>query len=146
VSTYRHIPWRPGVTLERLNSFAKDTMVETLDIVFTELATDHVKARMPVTAKTVQPRRILHGGASVVLAETIGSVAANACLDDEHSAVGQEINANHLRPVKEGDVVTGVGRLVHAGARSQVWHIELFDSAEQLTCISRLTMAVVKRR
>ena len=121
-------------------------MVETLDIVFTELATDHVKARMPVTAKTVQPRRILHGGASVVLAETIGSVAANACLDDEHSAVGQEINANHLRPVKEGDVVTGVGRLVHAGARSQIWHIELFDSAEQLTCVSRLTMAVVKRR
>jgi 1,4-dihydroxy-2-naphthoyl-CoA hydrolase len=101
---------------------------------------------MPVTAKTVQPRRILHGGASVVLAETIGSVAANACLDDEHSAVGQEINANHLRPVKEGDVVTGVGRLVHAGARSQIWHIELFDSAEQLTCVSRLTMAVVKRR
>jgi len=146
VSTYRHIPWRPGVTLERLNSFAKGTMVETLDIVFTELATDHVKARMPVTAKTVQPRRILHGGASVVLAETIGSVAANACLDDEHSAVGQEINANHLRPVKEGDVVTGVGRLVHAGARSQIWHIELFDSAEQLTCVSRLTMAVVKRR
>lgn len=146
MSTYRHIPWRAGVTLERLNSFAKDTMVETLDIVFTELATDHVKARMPVTAKTVQPRRILHGGASVVLAETIGSVAANACLDDEHSAVGQEINANHLRPVKEGDVVTGVGRLVHAGARSQVWHIELFDSAEQLTCVSRLTMAVVKRR
>ena len=146
MSTYRHIPWRAGVTLERLNSFAKDTMVETLDIVFTELATDHVKARMPVTAKTVQPRRILHGGASVVLAETIGSVAANACLDDEHSAVGQEINANHLRPVKEGDVVTGVGRLVHAGARSQIWHIELFDSAEQLTCVSRLTMAVVKRR
>ena len=146
MSTYRHIPWRAGVTLERLNSFAKDTMVETLDIVFTELATDHVKARMPVTAKTVQPRRILHGGASVVLAETIGSVAANACLDDEHSAVGQEINANHLRPVKEGDVVTGVGHLVHAGARSQVWHIELFDSAEQLTCVSRLTMAVVKRR
>lgn len=146
MSTYRHIPWRAGVTLERLNSFAKDTIVETLDIVFTELATDHVKARMPVTAKTVQPRRILHGGASVVLAETIGSVAANACLDDEHSAVGQEINANHLRPVKEGDVVTGVGRLVHAGARSQVWHIELFDSAEQLTCVSRLTMAVVKRR
>lgn len=146
MSTYRHIPWRAGVTLERLNSFAKDTMVETLDIVFTELVTDHVKARMPVTAKTVQPRRILHGGASVVLAETIGSVAANACLDDEHSAVGQEINANHLRPVKEGDVVTGVGRLVHAGARSQVWHIELFDSAEQLTCVSRLTMAVVKRR
>ncbi len=146
MSTYRHIPWQAGVTLERLNSFAKDTMVETLDIVFTELATDHVKARMPVTAKTVQPRRILHGGASVVLAETIGSVAANACLDDEHSAVGQEINANHLRPVKEGDVVTGVGRLVHAGARSQVWHIELFDSAEQLTCVSRLTMAVVKRR
>jgi 1,4-dihydroxy-2-naphthoyl-CoA hydrolase len=146
VSTHRTIPWRTGVTLELLNSLAKDTMVETLDIVFTELASDQLKARMPVTAKTVQPRRILHGGASVVLAETIGSVGANACLDEEHAAVGQEINANHLRPVKEGDVVTGVGRLVHAGARSQVWNIELFDSAGQLSCVSRLTMAVVKRR
>lgn len=146
MSTHRTIPWRTGVTLELLNSLAKDTMVETLDIVFTELASDQLKARMPVTAKTVQPRRILHGGASVVLAETIGSVGANACLDEEHAAVGQEINANHLRPVKEGDVVTGVGRLVHAGARSQVWNIELFDSAGQLSCVSRLTMAVVKRR
>jgi 1,4-dihydroxy-2-naphthoyl-CoA hydrolase len=121
-------------------------MVETLAIVFTELTTDYLKARMPVTSSTVQPRRILHGGASVALAETIGSVAANACLDDEHSAVGQEINANHLRPVREGDVVTGVGRLVHAGARSQVWNIELFDSAGQVSCVSRLTMAVFKRR
>ena len=146
MSTHRTIPWRTGVTLELLNSLAKDTMVETLDIVFTELTSDQLKARMPVTAKTVQPRRILHGGASVVLAETIGSVGANACLDEEHAAVGQEINANHLRPVKEGDVVTGVGRLVHAGARSQVWNIELFDSAGQLSCVSRLTMAVVKRR
>lgn len=146
MSTHRTIPWRTGVTLELLNSLAKDTMVETLDIVFTELASDQLKARMPVTAKTVQPRRILHGGASVVLAETIGSVGANACLDEEHAAVGQEINANHLRPVKEGDVVTGVGRLVHAGARSQVWNVELFDSAGQLSCVSRLTMAVVKRR
>jgi 1,4-dihydroxy-2-naphthoyl-CoA hydrolase len=146
VSTHRTIPWRTGVTLELLNSLAKDTMVETLDIVFTELASDQLKARMPVTAKTVQPRRILHGGASVVLAETIGSVGANACLDEEHAAVGQEINANHLRPVKEGDVVTGVGRLVHAGARSQVWNVELFDSAGQLSCVSRLTIAVVKRR
>ena len=146
MTTYRDIPWRTGITLERLNALAKDTMVETLDIVFNELAADHLQARMPVTARTVQPRRILHGGASVALAETIGSVGANACLDDDHAAVGQEINANHLRPVKEGDVVTGVGRLLHAGARSQVWNIELFDSTGQLTCVSRLTMAVIRRR
>ena len=146
MTTYRDIPWRADITLERLNALSKETMAETLDIVFTELAADRLKARMPVTAKTVQPRRVLHGGASVVLAETIGSVGANACLDDEHTAVGQEINANHLRPVMEGDVVTGIGRLLHAGARSQVWNIELFNSAGHLTCVSRLTMAVIRRR
>ena len=100
---------------------------------------------MPVDRRTVQTMGILHGGASVVLAETIGSLAANLCVDATAQAcVGQEINANHLRPVASGRV-TGTARPIHLGTRSQVWQIEIRDERERLVCISRLTMAIIQR-
>jgi 1,4-dihydroxy-2-naphthoyl-CoA hydrolase len=99
---------------------------------------------MPVDHRTVQTMGILHGGASVVLAETVGSMAANLCVDAKTQAcVGQEINANHLRPVASG-LVTATARPVHLGSRSQVWQIEIRDERERLVCISRLTMAIIE--
>lgn len=139
-------PWRVGLTLERLNAAGQRTLVEHLGITVTAFDEHGLYGAMPVQARHCQPMRILHGGASVVLAETLASVAANAVLEDGFAAVGQEINANHLRPVPEGDSVTGIARLLHAGSRSQVWSVEIRNAAGQLTCISRVTMAVISRR
>lgn len=97
-----------------MNAKAHDTMVETLGIVLTDVGDDYLKGTMPVTARNCQPMRILHGGASVAFAESLASIAANWSLNDEQAAVGQEINANHLRPAREGETVTGITRLVHA--------------------------------
>jgi uncharacterized protein (TIGR00369 family) len=120
--------------------------VSALGIVFTRIGDDFVQATMPVGPLTCQPMRLLHGGASVVLAETLASVAANSCLDDHHAAVGQEINANHLRPALEGELVTGTTRLLHAGARSQVWSIDITNARGQAVCVSRITLAIINRR
>lgn len=144
--TNQRIPWHTDVTLAEMNRRSGNTMVESLGIVFTELGADFLRGTMPVNASTCQPMRLLHGGASVAFAETLASVAANCCLDDAHAAVGQEINANHLRPAFEGETVIGVTRLLHAGARSQVWTIDISNSREQLVCVSRITLAVIKRR
>ena len=112
---------------------------------FTEIGPDYLRATMPVDHRTVQTMGILHGGASVALAETIGSVAANLCVDSEkYVCVGQEINANHLRPAATGWVI-GLARPIHLGRRSQVWGIELRDEAGRMTCVSRLTIAVLER-
>jgi 1,4-dihydroxy-2-naphthoyl-CoA hydrolase len=101
---------------------------------------------MPVNPHTHQPTGILHGGASVALAETVGSVAANLCVDiEKYVCVGQEINANHLRPVSSG-LVIGTARPFHIGGRSHVWGIEIRDQQNKLVCVSRLTMAVVERK
>jgi 1,4-dihydroxy-2-naphthoyl-CoA hydrolase len=101
---------------------------------------------MPVDGRTVQPMRILHGGASVVLAETLASVAANCSVDPARFAVvGQEINANHVRAAREGSIVEGTTRPLHLGARSQVWSIEIVNAARQLVCVSRITLAVIDR-
>jgi 1,4-dihydroxy-2-naphthoyl-CoA hydrolase len=137
--------WHQDINLETLNrQMCRRNMLQHLDIVFTEIGPDHVSARMPVDWRTHQPAGILHGGASVVLAETVGSVAANLCIDMEHYAcVGQEINANHLRAKKEGWII-GTARPVHIGQRSQVWDIHIVDEEEKLICISRLTMATIK--
>jgi 1,4-dihydroxy-2-naphthoyl-CoA hydrolase len=102
---------------------------------------------MLVTAELLQPAGILHGGGNIVLAETLGSVAAVLCVDRElYRCVGQEVNANHLRPALLGAVLTGTARAIHIGARSQVWSIEIRDERDRLTCISRLTMAVIDLR
>jgi 1,4-dihydroxy-2-naphthoyl-CoA hydrolase len=114
-----------------------------LDIRLTEIGDDFLRGSIPVDERTRQPFGLLHGGASVVLAETLGSVASNLCLDaSKFYAVGQEISANHLRSARSGRV-TGTARPVHLGGRSQVWDIQLQDEAGRLTCVSRLTMAVI---
>jgi 1,4-dihydroxy-2-naphthoyl-CoA hydrolase len=137
--------WQTRPALEELQRLRSGTLVEHLDIRFTELGADYLRATMPVDHRTHQTMGILHGGASVALAETVGSVAANLCVDPKSQAcVGQEINANHLRPVTSG-LVTGTARPIHLGSRSQVWQIEIRDERERLTCISRITMAIVDR-
>ncbi len=120
------------------------TLSEHVGIELTEIGADFLAGTMPVDHRTCQPMRVLHGGASVVLAETLGSLAANAAnRDTTRRFVGQEINANHLRPVPEGSTVTGVARPVHIGKSSQVWNIEIRNERGQLTCVSRLTLAAI---
>jgi 1,4-dihydroxy-2-naphthoyl-CoA hydrolase len=137
--------WKADVSLAELQKLRANTMVEYLDIRLTELGPDFLRATMPVDHRTHQTMGILHGGASLVLAETVGSMAANLCVDAQtQSCVGQEINANHLRPVASG-TVTGTARPIHLGSRSQVWQIEIRDERDRLICISRLTMAIIDR-
>ena len=134
------------MTLESLKQRTLDTLVSHMGIEIIELGSDYIKASMPVDSRTCQPLRILHGGASVVLAETLGSFAANAVVDNtKFACVGQEINANHLRPAPVGQVVTGITRPFHIGARSHVWGIEIMDERGKRICISRITMAVINR-
>lgn len=136
--------WKQDFNLEGVNAMCGNTLVEHLAIKFTEVGEDYLIAEMPVTHQTVQPMRILHGGASVVLAETLGSVASVLCLDDPttHHAVGLDINANHLRSVPEGGKVFGKVTPIHIGRTTHVWKIELTNEAGKLTCVSRLTMMV----
>jgi len=136
--------WFRPYTLEELDRQSQGCMVELLDIRFTEIGPDYIRASMPADARTWQPFGLLHGGASVTLAETLGSVGANCVVDDsKYFCVGQEINANHLRGVRSGRV-TGTARPIHIGNRSQVWEIRIEDEKGRLACISRLTMAVVE--
>jgi len=123
---------------------SEETMVETLGIEFTEIGEDFLRARMPVDHRTVQPARLLHGGASAALAETLGSVAGVLCLEDvaAKSVVGVDINASHLRGVREG-FVYGTVKPYRIGRKVQVWNIEIVDERERLICVSRLTLAVV---
>jgi 1,4-dihydroxy-2-naphthoyl-CoA hydrolase len=137
--------WFQHVTLEEVERQRRNTLVEHLGIHVTEIGDDYLAGTMPVDARTHQPLGILHGGASVALAETLGSMAANLCVDMRRFVcVGQEINANHIRPVTSG-LVTGRARPVHIGRRSQVWQIEIHDERARLVCISRITLATVER-
>mgnify|MGYP000868698503 FL=1 len=140
--------WKQPFTLEGLNALNDNTMGQTLGIEFIDIGDDYLSAKMPVSEKTVQPFRILHGGANVALAETLGSVASTLCIEDltAHTAVGLEINANHLKSVPEGGVVTGVCRPIRVGRLVHVWQIEIRDEKGDLSCISRLTVAIVARR
>jgi 1,4-dihydroxy-2-naphthoyl-CoA hydrolase len=136
--------WRSLLSVETLNSNQKG-MNLTLGILFTEIGDDYIRGTMPVDARTVQPYGLLHGGASVALAETLGSTGAAMCVDAEnYQVVGQEINANHVRAARSG-LVTGTARPVHIGGRTHVWAIDIVNDAGQLVCISRITMAVIKR-
>ena len=137
--------WRKLRSIEDLNSSHRDTLIGSLGILFTEIGADFVRGTMPVDKRTVQPYGLLHGGASVALAETLGSMGASMCVDDEYQVVGQEINANHVRPAASG-LVTGTARPYHIGTRSQVWGIEIRDERDRLVCVSRLTMAIVERK
>lgn len=138
--------WKqPVATLKELNALSLGTMARVLGIEFTELADEYLKATMPVNENTKQPYGLLHGGASAALAETIGSVAASLCIDrDKQICVGLEINCNHIRGKKEG-IVTATARAMHIGASTHVWEIKITDERDKLICISRLTMAILKK-
>lgn len=137
--------WFKPFTISDLNQRSEHTMAAFLDIKFTEISEDTLTATMPVNDCTKQPIGILHGGANVVLAETIASTAANLVVDLEHSyCVGLEINANHIRSVREG-LVTGVTRPIHLGRTTQIWQIDIYNEQGQQTCVSRMTAAVLLR-
>lgn len=138
--------WKSTPDIAAFNAMAPDSMIGNLGIVFTDFGDDWVRGTMPVDGRTHQPYGLLHGGASVALAETLGSVAATCCVEpDTEMAVGLEINANHVRGVTEG-TVTGTAKAVHVGRSTQVWEIRIEDERGKLVCISRITMAVVPRR
>ena len=135
--------FRAPVSLDELNRLSRGTLIEHLGIVFTAAGDDWLQATMPVDERTRQPYGLLHGGASVVLAETLGSSAGNLCVDTASQVcVGLEINANHLRAARSG-VVTGTARALHVGRTTQVWEIRIENEAGNPVCISRLTLAVV---
>ena len=137
--------WKSPRSVEELNSSGVGTLLEHLGIRFTEIGDDFIRGTMPVDARTRQPYGLLHGGASVALAETLGSMGATMCVDaKEYLCVGQEINANHVRGARTG-LVTGTARPVHLGGRSHVWTIEIQNDAGKLVCTSRLTIAIIHR-
>jgi len=133
-----------SITLDALQSFSNNTISQHLGIEFTEIGIDYIAAKMPVDHRTHQPFGILHGGASVVLAETLGSIASFLCLKDskKQHAVGLEINANHIRSVKEG-FVYGKVTPIHIGRLTHIWEIKITNEEDKLVCISRLTVAIV---
>lgn len=138
--------FRPEVTVEQLQLLSERTLVDSLGIRITEIGDDFLRGTMPVDQRTCQPMRILHGGASVALAETLASLASNTVIDRTLAyCVGQEINANHLRRAPEGTLVIGTARPFHIGSLSQVWGIEICNESGQRVCVSRITMAVLKR-
>jgi 1,4-dihydroxy-2-naphthoyl-CoA hydrolase len=137
--------FRREATLEALNALSRGNAISTLGIEFTELGADFIRATMPVDGRTRQPYGLLHGGASVLLAETLGSSAGNLCVGEDALCVGLEINANHLRAVREG-MVTGTARPLHIGRGTQVWEVRIEDAQGRLACVSRITLAVVPRR
>lgn len=135
-----------GLTVEQFQHLGKNTLGEHLGMQFTEIGDDFIRGTMPVDHRTHQPYGLLHGGASVALAETLGSVGAALTVDHEKfMCVGLEINANHVRSVRSG-VVTGTAKPIHIGATTQVWDIRITDERDKLVCVSRLTVAVLKRK
>jgi 1,4-dihydroxy-2-naphthoyl-CoA hydrolase len=138
--------WKRTATPAELTAVGNKSLPGHLGIIITEVGEDFLRATMPVNARTHQPFGLLHGGASVALAETLGSIGSIMCIDTEKfMAVGQEINANHIRGMATG-VVTATARPWHLGRTSHVWHIELREESGKLVCVSRLTIAVVARR
>ena len=135
--------WREIPTIEQLNMTGRQTIAEALGVEFTSVGEDHLVARMPVDWRTKQPAGLLHGGASVVLAETLGSVASALCAPSpEHRCVGIEVNANHLKSATSG-YVTGVVRPLHVGKTTHVWDIRISNDEGAMVCVSRLTVAVI---
>ena len=137
--------WQSPRSIEDLNANRQGTLIGHLGISFTEIGADFIRGTMPVDTRTVQPYGLLHGGASVALAETLGSMGAAMCVNaEEYQVVGQEINANHVRAARSG-LVMGTARAVHLGGRTHVWSIDIVNDAQKLVCISRITMAVIRR-
>jgi 1,4-dihydroxy-2-naphthoyl-CoA hydrolase len=137
--------WFADASIDAINNRPKNHIGALLGIEFTEIGDDYIKATMPVDQRTHQPVGILHGGASVVLAETLGSIASSLIIDPEKfMAVGLEVNANHLRPVKSG-LVTGICTPIHIGGKTHVWDIKMYDERGKMNCVSRLTVAIVPK-
>ena len=137
--------WTHPISVELLTNISRNTAVEHLGIEILEVGDDFLRGRVPVDPRTHQPFGLLHGGVSVVLAETLGSLAANFSCAPGHQAVGLDINANHVRSVRSG-WVTGTAKPVHQGRTTQVWQIDLLDDAGRLICVSRITMAIIEER
>jgi 1,4-dihydroxy-2-naphthoyl-CoA hydrolase len=139
--------WKHAPELEQLQQTMQGTLLEHLGLTIEGFGDDWISLRMPVDHRTVQPYGILHGGASVALAESLGSLASVLCIEDPstHTPVGVEINANHLRPVPEGRFVIGTLSPIRIGRRMHVWSIEIRDPEDRLVCISRLTIMIVER-
>ncbi|MEO6167060.1 MAG: hotdog fold thioesterase [Chitinophagales bacterium] len=138
--------WKKPIDLRELNEWHDGTMQQHLGIEFIEIGGDYIKATMPVDYRTRQPMGLLHGGASVVLAESLGSVASVLCIDTTtHTVVGLEINANHIKTARDG-FVTGITKPIHLGRSTQVWEIKIYNEKEQLVCISRITNAILERK
>ena len=135
-------PFRRTIALDALNALSRGTAMEPLGIAFTEIGPDYLRGTMPVDARTRQPYGLLHGGASALLAETLGSTAGGLCVEEGQGVVGIEINANHLAGVRQG-LVTGTARPLHVGRSTQVWEIRIEDERGRAVCVSRLTLAVV---
>jgi len=134
------------LSIEKINPISPNTMAEHLGIEWVEVGEDFLRATMPVDHRTIQPYGLLHGGASCVLAESIGSVASAMVVDhSKFYCVGLEINANHIRSAREG-FVTGIARPLHLGSTTHVWDIKIYDQREKLVCVSRLTVAILKRQ
>src|SRR3989339_911001 len=139
--------WKQRPTTEQLNNLCKKTVIENLGIIFTEVGDDFLTATMPVDERTIQPFKILHGGSSCVLSESLGSVAAHQCVDqDKFFPIGLDINANHIKAAKFGEMVTGTAQAIHIGKSTQVWEIKIINDNHELVCISRLTMAVTEKK
>ncbi|HHF0487467.1 TPA: hotdog fold thioesterase [Vibrio antiquarius] len=137
--------WKKPVSIEILNATSKNTLIEHLQIEYTDFTDDSLTATMPVCSFTHQPLGMLHGGASVVLAETLGSLAANFSVDEWSYCVGLDINANHVRAMRSGHVI-GTAKPVHLGVSTQVWQIDITDERGRLVCTSRLTIAVKQHK
>ena len=137
--------WKQPISLETLTAIHVDTAVARLGIEFVEVGDDFIRGRVPVNTHTRQPYGLLHGGVSVVLAETLGSCGAAYSCPEGHRAVGLDINANHLKGATSG-WVTGTARPVHIGRTTQVWQIDMSNDAGELTCVSRITMAILQPR
>lgn len=138
--------WAHPLTIESLNKMSENTLVSHLDIKITDIGPDYLEGTMPVDKRTHQPFGLLHGGASCVLAESLGSIAANCCIDTkEYMAVGQHIEATHLRSATTG-IVKGKAKPINLGKSSQAWRIEIFNEEGKLLCDSKIIMAIVKKR
>ncbi len=137
--------WQREFDLQTLNQTSENTLMAHLGIQYSHFDDTTLSGTMPVTTQTHQPMGLLHGGASVVLAETLGSLAGNLCVPLSHYCVGLDIQANHIRAVRHG-FVTGTAKAIHLGKRTQVWQIDIVDNAQQLICSSRLTLAVMAHK
>lgn len=138
--------WKTPIDMKTLDATRKDTLVELLGIEFTEIGDDYLKGRMPVDKRTLQPYGIMHGGASCALAETLGSIAANFCVDTtKEYCVGLDINTSHIRKVKSG-FVYGTAKPIHIGKMTQVWEVRIVDEEDHLVSLTRLTLVVLQHR